>query len=157
MGTKRPYGIVRRCGSIVVGRWPLPGWLLGCITMPCLRMSGLAGSFNSLILFRGVSFNVTRNRHIKLVTGGNAKGAALLGIVTNGRKCSGKGVIFHHSLHISCLRRSPRCPRRLAILRTYFRRNGDAIRLVGRCRHYVRASKRPKLSRLLIHVSRRRT
>lgn len=120
-------------------------------------MSGLAGSFNSLILFRGVSFNVTRNRHVNLVTGGNANGAALLGVLSKGRKCSDNGVIFHHSLQISCLRRSPRCPRRLAILRTYFRRNGDAIRLVGRCRQYVRARKRPKLSSLLMHVSRRGT
>lgn len=120
-------------------------------------MSGLAGSFKSLILFRGVSFNVTRKRHVNLVTGGKAKGAALLGVVSKGRKCSDKGVMFHHSLHISCLRRSPGCPRRLAMLRTYFRRNGDIIRLVGRCRHYVRARKRPKLRSLLIHVSRRGT
>lgn len=120
-------------------------------------MRGLAGSFNSLILFGNVSFNVTRKRHVKLVTGGNSKGAALLGVLTNGRNCSRKGVAFHHSLHINCLRRDPGCPRRLAILRTYFCRNGSAMRLVGRCRQYVRAPNGPNVSRLLIQVRRRGT
>lgn len=124
---------------------------------PCVRMSKLAGSFNSLMLFQGVSFKITRKRHVNLVTGGNANGAALLGVVTNGRKCSRKDVIFHHSLQINCLRRSPRCPRSLAILRTYFCRKGDAIRLVGRCRDYVRARNGPKLRRLLTQVRRRGT
>lgn len=121
--------------------------------MDCLRVSGLAGDFNSLILFRSVAFKVTRKRGIKLVTGGNAKGAALLGVVTKGRSCSDKTIIFQGSLQINCLRRVPRCPSNLAILRTYFCSPGRAIHLVTRCRRTVTDNSRSGLRSVLLEVS----
>lgn len=77
----------------------------------------MAGSCAKEGLFSGTSFCIRRGRGVNVVNVGNAKGSALLGVITNSRRPSRKAIAATGRVIVGCLPRGPRFSPSRATLR----------------------------------------
>lgn len=96
-----------------------------------LAIRDLSGSFPKRALFDSVSFRVGHKRHMTLVNGGNANGAAVLGVVGKLVSTSDNEFALNSGMRVNC------CSRRRRILRVrgaVFRRVSSTCPALARAR-----------------------
>lgn len=86
-----------------------------------VAISKLAIRFNNAALFGSVSFRVGRGSHVTLVNGGNTKGDALLGVVTNMEATAHNSISTPGSYIVTCLPRRLVARSKEAIFRRAYR------------------------------------
>ena len=97
-----------------------------------LQIENLSKRFGDLLLFEGLSMDLSEGQRVALIAKNGAGKSTLLNIIA-GKESSDEGkIIFRRDIKIAFLEQDPKYNPESTILDTFFSSENEIIRLIGR-------------------------